>query len=679
MKWWEEPLRIAAVQCNYGEDTMEMLTRHIIPGSFNTDQHLHTMAEGHMSFYEEDKHAGKIDKILEAAHKNNIREIIYLNVHCFVERLYDVHPEWAQLDRDGKEIMAYDLYYFNCINGGWFDFFKENVKKLCSHDIDGIFLDGPVVAQNGCYCKSCQKKFSTKYNKSIFDASREEWLEFRVDSVTEYIKKTNEIVKSINPNIMLYLNNSALRADITGSNTRKVEPYVDMSGAEGGFVWVNKTTSLWHAGSMAKAIENQSKGKPTVIFIAGDHKPYSYYMHTAAETKILYAQSIANGANVWYGIHAPIYVMSAPGGKAAIEMNKFHAENEALYKKTKPVSKVALMWSQESANYYSSSVATTDFTQSQHIGLETKSGNHYNSFMGFYEMLVRSHIQFDVIDEFNAADGSLSKYELVILPTCACMNKESSEGIKKYVSDGGNLLSTFDTGFYDGKGKYLGNSQFKDVFGIDTFEDVVDYKISGTNFQMIENIDWLTEGLSARLMPSPSLAIRSNPAPGTLILSKFLEPMKGRYVALPTEGYPGMVMNMYGEGTSIYISGTLGEDFESSTNADFISLVENIVNKLSTNLLSTNAPGSVEMVLRHQPESNKYILHAINMTGEMVRPIKRIIPVNNVIVNLKLNKKITSVKSVTSGEAVEFTQTGDIINLSIPTINEYEVIVLVYS
>jgi hypothetical protein len=655
---------------------MEMLTQHIIPRNFNTDQHLHTMGEGHMAFYEEEKHGAKIDKVLEVAHKNNIREIIYMNVHCFVKRFYDQHPEWVQLDREGKPVMAYDLYYFNCINSSWFEFFEQNIKKLCSHDIDGIFLDGPVVAQNACYCQSCQDKFSGKYGKSVFDATREEWLEFRVDSVTEYIKKTNQIVKSINPNIMLYLNNSALRADVTGSNTRKVEPYVDMLGAEGGFVWVNKTTSLWHAGSMAKAIENQAKGKPTVIFIAGDHKPYSYYLHTAAETKILYAQSIANGANVWYGIHAPIYVMSAPGGQAAIEMNNFFAANEGLYRKTKPVSKVALMWSQESANFYSSSVATTDFTQSQHVGLETKRGNHYKAFMGFYEMLERAHVQFDVIDEFNAIDGSLSKYELVVLPTCACMNKDAAEGIKKYVSSGGNLLSTFDTGYYDGKGNYLGQSQLKDILGMEAVEGVVDYKMTGVNFQRFQKADWITEGLSAELIPSPSLAVRFIPSEGATVLGKFLEPMKGRYVALPTEGYPGMVMNNYGKGTSVYIGGTFGEDFDSSTNADFITLTANIVNKLSTSVLKTNAPGSVELVLRYQPSTDKYILHAINMTGEMVRPIKKIIPIKDVKVTIKINKKVSSVKSVSSAEPVEYVQKDDLLELSIPIVNEYEVIVI---
>jgi hypothetical protein len=358
MKWWDRDhfLRISAVQCRYDEDSMDILNKHVVPRYFNMEQLLHLTAEGHMAFYEEERHGALLDRYLEEAHKNGIREIVYLNVHCFVKRVRDLHPDWVQTDKNGNEITAYEVDYFTCINGGRFDFFADNLTKLCRHNIDGVFLDGPVMSQQGCYCRACCDKFRYRYGKSIQDASPMELMEFKVDSVTEFIKKANEIVKGIRPDILLYLNNSALRADVTGSNTRKVEPYVFMLSAEGGFVWVDRNLTLWHADSMARYIETQAKGKPTVIFIAGDHKPHSYYMHTAAETKILYAQSVANGSNIWYGIHAPTYVMDTPGGRAAVEFNRFLERNEKYYRKTKPVSKVALMWSMDSANYYSSSI-----------------------------------------------------------------------------------------------------------------------------------------------------------------------------------------------------------------------------------------------------------------------------------------------------------------------------------
>jgi len=46
---------------------------------------------------------------------------------------------------------AYDINYLNCVYGSWFYYFLNNLKRLCCHGIDGIFLDGPVMTQNGCY------------------------------------------------------------------------------------------------------------------------------------------------------------------------------------------------------------------------------------------------------------------------------------------------------------------------------------------------------------------------------------------------------------------------------------------------------------------------------------------------------------------------------------------------
>jgi hypothetical protein len=671
-KWWTEPLRISAVQCNYSEDSHEILKEHVVKRSFNTEQLLHLTAEGHMAYYVEDLHGNKLDKYLEEAHKNNIKEIVYINVHCITKTWRDKYPEWVIRDKDGNEIEAYQIYYLNCVNSTWFDFFKSNLKKLCNHDIDGIFLDGPVFSPQGCYCQACREGFLKAYNKSIFDATQQELREFKVDSVTEFMRKTNEIVKGINPDIMLYINNSALRADVTGSNTRKVEPYVDMLGAEGGFVWVDKNTSLYHAGAMAKHLEAQAKGKPTVTFFAGDQKPFSYYMHTAAETKILFAQSWANGSSVWYGIHAPTYIMDSPGGRAAEYMNKFHKEREEYYKKSKSVSRVALMWSMDSANNYSSSVEESDFTNAQQIGGFTKKGNHYNSFMGFYEMLSRSHIQFDIIDEQNIIDGDICKYDMIILPTCGCIGNKTAEAIRDFISNGGRLISTFDTGFYDENGRPHKSPVLGDVMGIAEAKEVIEYSVIGTGFLKIEDKKLINHGLSANLIPAAEFATNVVPAKEAEVLGWNLEPMQSRYVALPQNKFPGIIVNSYGNGTSIYISGTAGEFFHSRTVVDYRILFNNIVKSYTRPVVETDAPASVDMVLRYQEDSKRYVLHVINMTGEMIRPIERILPVRDVKVSINIDRPISRVKWLNKDIDIDTNIMDDRVEFTIPEVTEYE-------
>lgn len=680
MKWWEKPLRISAIQYNDGENSYDILENTVVRGMFNTEQLFHLMAEGNRSFYKEELHGEELDRYLTEAHKNNIKEIIYLNIHCITQEDRTQHPEWVQTKRNGSELKAYNIEYFNCINGGWSDYYFKNIQLLCKHDIDGIFLDGPVMAQNGCYCKACQEKYFKIHGKSIFGASAEEMMLFKVDSVTEFIKKSYEKIKAINPEILLYLNNSALRADVTGNNTRKVAPYVDMLGAEGGFIWVDRKTTLWSADSMAKYIENQASDKPTVIFFAGDHKPHSYFMHTPAETKIVYAQSIANGAGVWYGIHGPTWMLKSPSGRAAMEMNTLHAENEQYYHKTKSCSKVALMWSMDSANYYSSSVGISDFTQlQQNVGTAGKKGNHSSAFMGFYEMLTRSHIQFDIIDEYNVKKESINKYDLIIMPTCGCMCEKTANGIRNYVKNGGNIISTYDTGFYSKKGQYIGDESLGDVFGIEAIENVVEYKISGTSYQRLKKDHWCAEGLSTVLLPAPTLAVRARQSQRAEVISEYLEPMAGRYVALPEESYPGVILNSYGKGISIYIAGALGEYYDDKTHPVLRQLIENIVRKFSSPLLNSDSTGSVEFVLRSQDideNQKRYILHVINMTGDMGRPIEKITPVHDIHVTLNLDINVSNVSKIIGEGKVKFTQNGNNTEITILKLVDYDVLII---
>nr|HPJ21916.1 hypothetical protein [Clostridia bacterium] len=327
-KWYEKPMVLSAVQCNYGEDSFDIMKNHVLGNNFNGEQLLHINATGHVSSYNEERDGEKLDRYLEEAAKNGLREILYWNVHCVYEETILKHPEWKQKDRDGNHIPAYGNQYLICINTPWMDEYLKNLEKLCSHRLDGLFLDGPVFMWNGCYCEYCQARFKKEYGKEIHKARYSEFLEFRTNSVTRMIRETYEMKQRINPDIKLYINNSALRADVTGSNTSKVYPYVDFLGTEGGFCWINKTFDYTHTTNHAKYIETKANGKPYVVFIAGDAKPYSYCMYTGAETERLYALSLAQGANIWYGIHGPTKMFKSEAGRVSARFNKYITDNE---------------------------------------------------------------------------------------------------------------------------------------------------------------------------------------------------------------------------------------------------------------------------------------------------------------------------------------------------------------
>ncbi len=673
MSWWmDEPLIISAVQCKFEDDDYWTLNEYVVKSGFNTEQLLHLTAKGHMAYYDEEIHGTKLDDYLKQSRKSGIHEIIYYNTHCLTEEIYTKHPDWQQLSKDGKPIPAYTIYTFNCVNGGWFDDFSKNITNLCKHDIDGIFLDGPVMREDGCYCDTCKKIFSDRFGKSIYKASRNELQTMRVDSVTEYIKKTNDIVKGINPQILLYLNNSALRADITGSNSRKVEPYVDMIGAEGGFIRADNKTSLWAVSSKAKHIETVAKGKPTVIFDLGNQSSLAYYMHNSIETKNLYAQTYANGANAWYGMSGSASKFKDSAGCiASIEFNKFINEQKDIYKKSLPCAKVALMWSQDSANNYASGVEQSDFTDAKAAGVKER-GDHYTELMSFFDILTRAHTQFDIIDEISVLEG-LDKYEIVFLPDCACMSDEVASIITSYVEKGGNICSTFATGFYNADGSYSKTPKIGVVQGVEEVVEVIKYPANGTAYQKLNRCHWLYKGVSADLLPNPLLAVKCKISDNATIVSESLTAMPSVYSALPSKGFPGIVLNKYGKGNSIYITGTFGVCYADRAHIDFAQIVENVVNNYSNYVLKLDTSGLVEAVLRKQED--RYILHLINLTGQMNRPIRRIVPLKDIKIDMQINDIEVPSISIKGGQVTNVNRSEEGISFILTDLIDYDVVV----
>ena len=667
-KWYEKPMVMAAVQCNYGENSYDIMKNHVLAKDFSGEQLLHLNATGHVSSYDENRDGEKLDAYLKAAHANGLREILYWNVHCVYEETIQTHPEWRQKFKNGDPIRAYGNQYLICINSPWKDEYLKNLVRLFDHELDGLFLDGPMFAGSGCYCEYCQEKFLKQQGKSIFNAEYKEFLDFRTNSVTEMIKSTYEIKEEKNPDLRLYINNSALRADVTGSNTSKVYPYVDFLGTEGGFCWINKTFDYTHTTSHAKYIETKANGKPYIVFIAGDAKPYSYCMYTGAETERLYALSLAQGANIWYGIHGPTKMMKSEAGRVVAKMNRYIKKNEKYLTNTKSCAKVALMWSDATANYYASSVMKTDFTDLQEIGGEGKNGNHHDALVGFADILTRSHVQYDIADQDCIYDRRIFNYELLILPTYACLSEEEAEIIREFVNRGGNIISTFDTGMFDESGKKRSKGVLDDVFGVKRGKQV-EYPDVGIGYTK------LYEDIEENTIPMSGFAWEVKPIESAELLAESYYPMAGRYVAFPTESYGYIVRNMYGKGTSIFISGTTGEVYNEWCNPDNRKMIARRLLETANPLTVTNAPQSVEISLRKQRHTGNYYIHLVNMTRGPGRPMEETIPVFDIVVELTDVRGSTAKGIYTEADyKIEETDKGCII--TVPVLNEYEVVLV---
>jgi hypothetical protein len=685
LRWWQkEPLRIVELEEGFGfreksdmlkglGANMEHLTRFTdtSPGTSFLDAH--NLFKGpKVSF-------SSLKEYLGEAHRNNIRVVIYYNVHAIEIEYARSHPEWQQIKDDGKPIEdVYSVDSSFCINSPWREEVFGTLRKLAAFEIDGVFYDGPIFFSSTCHCEACKKQFKQKYHKDIPSKGElssghisQEWkeiVEFQSDSIALFLRESNKILKEANPEILLYMNGNTLGPSWpTGRDNRKIIRETDILGAEGGFLYGEFKEPIYKPGAMAKLLETQAGGKPTVVFDAAKQGPWSFSSLPEGELSILYSQTITSQGNVWMAISDPSEFHENEV-EVIRKFNKLIRENPDPFFKTESMAGIAIVWPQNSGNYYSgSSVPLTDFTKEMN---REKAGNTEEEFYGFYDGLSRGHFPFDVLDE-ESLKGDINKYELIILPNATCLSQEEAGKIRDFVKHGGNIISTFETSHYSESGKKLDNFALSDVLGIERSGDV----FGPLNWDYVAAADenhFSLKEIRNRFIKAPSYGLKVKSAIKAPML--FCKPLPGSYAGSPEiSDFPFLIENEFGKGRSAYIAGTFGGSLYRFHFPEYYRILFNLVSRFTSPVVKlANAPSSIEVNIRRK--GNSVFLYLINFTSEMKRPIERIIPVRDIRIDLSLNANVGSIQALVLGSNQEFTVKENSVSLVLPSVKDFEVL-----
>jgi hypothetical protein len=499
-------------------------------------------------------------------------------------------------------------------------------------------------------------------------------VEFQANSLADYLHDSLEVLHSINPNLALYMNGGARGANwATGRLNRVLVAQQDILGSEGGFLGGDLTrVPLWHPSLTARLLETQSGGKPRVIFSAASHKPWTFSLLPGAELRLLYAATIANAANVWFGTTP--FDFGRPNLEALTEMNRFQARNAEYYEHTQSAARAAVVWSDTTANFYAGATAQMiDFDRRR---AASDVGDLDAEFSGVSEALLRAHVPFDVIDDTTLEREPLDRYAAIFLPNVACMSEAVAARVRDYVQRGGVLFSTFETSLYDDTGNHRPDYALAGLFGAHT-----EGKIAGPmrwDFMKPTGPDPLLEGMSPDLIPSLVYHVRASTTDGHVLLH-FTKPLRGRYDGVPeVSDDPALLVQHVGKGVSVYCSGNLGGGIQGFHLAEWLLLVTNVVRRMAPPPIQVEgAPSSVELVWRTQNQGKRWLVHLINYTGAMTRPIQQVTPVHDVRISLPASP--TFRRAFTLYHPQQLTLSKDAHGrqqVPLPNLEEYEVVVL---
>jgi hypothetical protein len=255
-------------------------------------------------------------------------------------------------------------------------------------------------------------------------------VDFRIRTLTDFMKEINDNVKKVNPECMtipeIYpgIGEEAVRvgADV-------YEMYADMDAiaheySAGGYTSAEREPLDWFTfteGMLTFRAFAEGKASWMLTYSWDGEKKVS----PADAMKNLAVSEVMAGANVW---DARGHVMSGSNDYAArTEIFGWIARNEkTLYAPRVPIRPAGVYFSPVTRNYFPES--------------------HVDSYHGILHMLLQSHLEFQIVTPRTLKDFSGS---VLILPDVRCVSDAEAELFASLVNSGQGIIATGETGATD--------------------------------------------------------------------------------------------------------------------------------------------------------------------------------------------------------------------------------------
>ncbi len=378
---------------------------------------------------------------------------------------FSEHPEWAQRGLDGEPALLYgadagafwvgpkDEDVWLCPNDpDYKTVWKDELRRLAATGVDGIYIDVPFLRgwfdeRRGwgwaCACRDCAVIYETQYGAQPpqeadwSDANFRRFVRFRFEQIENFIAEARQAVRKGNKKTKLIIEhwNGITDAAETACDPASIARNSDARCHE----WTNVdgSSSGYHGYSWLEDIVRY------LTYRALDGSDPSWILSytdegDAGNMRRLATLQLTAGCNFWETDEPDM--SGSVDGEARTELFAWIAANEKIYygKGIEIYANVGLYYSRYSIVFH-------DFRK------RMEPWRCAGEFLGTSMMLLQLHIPFRVVT--TADMDSLSGIDTLILPNIACLSDTEAEAIKTFVSGGGMVIATGDTGEYDEDGE----------------------------------------------------------------------------------------------------------------------------------------------------------------------------------------------------------------------------------
>lgn len=607
-----------------------------------------------------------------AAKKRNMRVVARMSPDLNWGDALAAHPEWAMRNRDGSvQFSSQEPRLFKtCMFTSYMDDYVPAIMREVNslYDVDCFYTNGwpPIGSLPDCHCPICSKlpAANTSAYWRVFD-----------DRVFELWQKYDAIAKEKRPDGFFFAN--------LGGNVH-CGPNLDRLGKVAAWFQADNQgrtyndPAVWGCTLQGRVCNAVLDGK----FAANVTGAYSTGAvtwrngsKTPAEAKMWLNETLAGGMVPYYH-----FVGSEDGlgedrrwQKVGSDYFRWTAKHDAHFRTRRSIANIGVVMGQSTRLLYSGP-ATIHSPAYMH---ETT--------QGIYDALLQGRFAFDFVHEDRLQPERLSKYRALLLPNIAMLSDRQCKQLRDYVRSGGSIMASFETGLYDENLSPRAEFGLADVLGIHKAGDVI-----GTNgnayYARIESPTStsqhpILQGFAdTNWLPGAQNRIPLKPVQNPLltVVPGFVSyPPELAYPPIPHTDEPAVVLREAGSSRIAYFPGDIERTYWLTGHGDLLRLLHNTIRWITRDERIVHVEGEGFIETLSWETTPGYAVHLLNYTNPNAQHcwLQSSYPLGPQTVSMKLPQgvRVKSVKLLQAGRSVPFELESQILQFSIPRVEDYEV------
>ncbi|MGA2907914.1 MAG: alpha-amylase family protein [Terracidiphilus sp.] len=603
----------------------------------------------------------------DAAKKRGLRTVARYSPDLNWGDALAAHPEWFMRDEHGlplASVEAPELFQTCMFSTYMTDYFPAVMREVNSrYDMDAHYTNGwPSFTLPVCYCDQCRQLPPPK-TPAYWDKFNERFT---------YLWKLYDSIAKEKKASSFYINNMGGGVHSTPSLAQFGEFCQWFQGDNQGR---NRGDApVWGAAQQGRVCNAVLDGKmATNITGAYTTGPIRWREVTksAAEAVIWTSQTLASGMVPYY------HVVGGENGlgedlrweKIGHDYFLWTARHDAHWVNKNTIANIGVVMGQRTQLFYE---PPRDVSMQQYTD-------------AIYSALLEGRFLFDFIHEDRLQLERIKKYAAIILSNIALLSDEQCGQLRDYVNHGGSLLATFETSMYTERNERRADFGLADVFGIHVAGPVIGRLGNANPFMArIERPHAILDGFAdTHWIAGAEFRLPLKPVENpvlTVVPGYTAYPPELSYPPVPHTNEPAVVLRERGASRLAYFPGDIEPTMWLSGQADLSRLLVNSIHWVAGAATPVTIEGKGLVEIFAWETEPGFAVHVLNYTNPNAHHgwFSEFYPIGAQKVRFRLpaGRRVTRVELLRAERDIPFHAEGDLVEFTIPSVNDYEVAAL---